>query len=79
MPSTTLGGKWDGISKTKMFGGESYHVYAKEGPRSHYPVAYAGKRNAEHAAEILRSKNWNVRIFEIPTWAGRYVLYVRRP
>lgn len=79
MPSTGLGGKWPGISKTKMFGGESYRVYAKEGPRSHTPFAYNGKRNAEHAAERLRSKDWNVRIFEIPSWEGRYVLYIRRP
>jgi hypothetical protein len=79
MPSTTLGGKWEGIPKTKVLGGEQYHVYAKEGTRSHHPIAYDGKRNAERAADKLRANDWNVRVFEIPSWAGRYVLYIRRP
>jgi hypothetical protein len=75
MSSTTLGGKWEGVPRTKVLGGESYHIYAKE----RGPIAYNGKRNADRAADKLRGDDWNVRVFEIPSWNGRYVLYIRRP
>ena len=77
MPSTGLGGKWNGVSKTKNFGGESYRVYAKEGLKSHHPIAYSSEPTADRAAKKLREDGWLVRLYEIPSWAHHYVLYMR--
>lgn len=74
--TSLLAEDWN-VSITKTIEGETYRIHAEPG-RGRNPYGYSTESSAERIANTLRENGWNVRLYELPSWSGRYVLYTRR-